>query len=143
MKKQITNIFINSALAEKTSDGSLNYSFRFETQPIPILNKAVLKVANLTHSGSGHGNDIIIFKINGVMIDYNRFISNDGGLPTIIATNFTTSRNYTEENEIPLIKQTINSISISVSNSLTNPNAGISNLFNFCISLKIEEEINE
>lgn len=143
MKKEITNIFINSAKAEKITDGTRNYSFTFETQPIMITNKAVLKVANICHSGTGHGDNIITFKIDGVMVDFNRYIANDGGIPTIIATTFNNTRNYTEENDIPLVRQTINSIRLIVSDSLTNQNAGVLTGLNFCISLKIEEEVNE
>lgn len=143
MKKEITNIFINSAKAEKITDGTRNYSFTFETQPIMITNKAVLKVANICHSGGGHNDNIITFKIDGVMVDFNRYIANDGGIPTIIATTFNNTRNYTEENDIPLVRQTINSIRLIVSDSLTNQNAGVLTSLNFCISLKIEEEIND
>lgn len=143
MKKDITNIFINSTLAEKITDGTRNYSFKFDTPPIIIKNKANLKVANICHSGTGHGDNIIIFKLEGIMTDNNKYISNDGGISTIIATTFNNTRNLYEENDIPLIKQTINSIKLIVSDSLTNPYAGILTGLNFCISLKIEEEINE
>lgn len=149
MKKEITNIFINSAVLSTSDRIEANnnyYSFRIETPPIVINNKANLKVSNLTHYHTTEPSNqrlIYIFKIEGIQIDYGRYISNDGGLPTIIATNFQSTRNYTEENDIPLIKQTINSIKIIVSNDLNNPYAGVPNTFNFCMSLKIEEEINE
>lgn len=143
MKKDITNIFINSSSADKITDGTRNYSFRFDTPPIVIKNKANLKVANICHSGTGHGDNIILFKIEGIMTDNNKYLANDGGIPTLIATTFNTTRNLYEENDIPLIKQTINSIKLIVSDSLTNQSAGILNTLNFCISLKIEEEINE
>ena len=77
------------------------------------------------------------------MTDNNKSLSHDGGIPTIIATTFNNTRNLYEENDIPLIRQTINTIRLIISDSLTNPNAGIPNTINFCISLKIEEEINE
>lgn len=143
MKKDITTIFLNSANADKITDGTRNYSFRFDTPPIIIKNKANLKVANICHSGTGHGDNIILFKIEGVITDNNKYIANDGGTPTIIATTFNTTRNLYEENDIPLIKQTINSIKLIVSDSLTNQSAGILTGLNFCISLKIEEEVNE
>lgn len=150
MKKEITNIFINSFIAEKMESGSRIYSYRFDTPPIIIKNKANLKVANLTHyhttepvAGSVDARAIYIFKIEGIMTDNNHYLANDGGMPTLIATNFQSTRNYTEENDIPLIKQTINSIKLIVSNDLNNPYAGVPNTLNFCMSLKIEEEINE
>lgn len=147
MVKEITNIFINSGVAVSNGDavntGGRIYSITYNTQPIIIKNKANLKVANICHSGTGHGDNIILFKLEGVMTDNNRYLGNDGGIPTILATTFNNTRNLYEENDIPLIKQTINSIKLIISDSLTNPYAGIANTMNFCISLKIEEEINE
>jgi hypothetical protein len=149
MNKQITNIFINSKMAvnngNATTGASRLYSVYMDVPPIIIRNRANLKVANICHSGSGTGQDktIYIFKLEGIMTDNNKYLSNDGGYPTIIATTLDSSRNLYEENDIPLIRQTINTIRLIISDSLTNPNAGIPDTINFCISLKIEEEINE
>ena len=147
MVKEITNIFINSSVAVNAgntiSSGGRLFSIYMDVPPIIIRNKANLKVANICHSGTGHGDSIIIFKVEGIMTDNNKYLSNDGGIPTIIATTFNNTRNLYEENDIPLIRQTINTIRLIISDSLTNPNAGIPNTINFCISLKIEEEINE
>lgn len=149
MTKDITNIFINSKIAinngNSNNSGGRLYSIMIDVPPIIIKNRANLKVANICHSGSGTGQDkvIYIFKLDGIMTDNNRYLSNDGGRPTIIATTFDSSRNLYEENDIPLIRQTINSIRLFVSDSLTDVNAGIPDTINFCISLKIEEEINE
>lgn len=147
MVKEITNIFINSSVAVNAgntiSSGGRLFSIYMDVPPIIIRNKANLKVANICHSGTGHGDSIIIFKVEGIMTDNNKYLSNDGGIPTIIATTFNNTRNLYEENDIPLIRQTINTIRLIISDSLTNPNAGIPNTLNFCISLKIEEEINE
>ena len=149
MNKQITNIFINSKIAvnngNATTGNSRIYSVYMDVPPIIIRNRANLKVANICHSGSGTGQDktIYIFKLEGIMTDNNKYLSNDGGYPTIIATTLDSSRNLYEENDIPLIRQTINTIRLIISDSLTNPNAGIPDTINFCISLKIEEEINE
>lgn len=147
MVKEITNIFINSKIAvnngNATTGNNRIYSVYMDVPPIIIRNRANLKVANICHSGSGHGDSIIIFKLDGIMTDNNKYISNDGGIPTIIATTFNNTRNLYEENDIPLIRQTINTIRIFISDDLTNTNAGIADTLNFCISLKIEEEINE
>lgn len=119
MKKQITNIFINSAVAvfnkDANFDGSRVYSLNINTPPITISNRANLKLANLCHTGSGHADNIIIMKIDGIQTDYARYIANDGGKPTLVATTFNNTRNLYEENNLPLIKQTINEIKILLS----------------------------
>ena len=115
MKKEITNIFINSSVAERNENNNLLYSVKFDVPPIVIKNKANLKVANICHTGTGHGDEIIIFKLEGVMTDNNKYLANDGGTPSIIATTFNNTRNLYEENDIPLIRQTINSIKLNLS----------------------------
>ncbi len=144
MIKDITNIFINSKIAIRdetvVASGGKLYSIYIETPAIVIKNKANLKVANICHSGTGHGDNIITFKLDGIMTDNNKYISNDGGIPTIIATTFNNTRNLYEENDIPLVRQTINSIRLVVSDDLSNPFAGIADTMNFCISLKIEQD---
>ena len=162
INKEITNIYINSLVSVAQGDASYSGTFDFtttpnyptasggrlfsitiNTPPISIKNRANLKVANICHSGSGHGDNIIIFKLDGIMTDNSKYLSNDGGIPTIISTTFNNTRNLYEENDIPLVRQTINAIKLIVSDSLVNPNAGIANTMNFCMSLKIEEQINE
>lgn len=147
MVKEITNIFINSKIAVNSGNAitgnSRIYAIYMDVPPIIIRNRANLKVANICHSGTGHVDNIIIFKLDGIMTDNNKYLSNDGGYPTIIATTFNNTRNLYEENDIPLIRQTINTIRLIISDSLTSINAGVPETLNFCISLKIEEEINE
>ena len=147
MVKEITNIFINSKLAVNNGNANTGnsriYSIYMDVPPIIIRKKANLKVANICHSGTGHADKIIIFKLDGIMTDNNKYISNDGGIPTIIATTFNNTRNLYEENDIPLIRQTINGIRLVITDDLTNVNAGIVDTLNFCISLKIEEDVNE
>lgn len=147
MIKEITTLFINSAVAvnngtANTGNGRI-YSIDFDVSPIIIKNRANLKVANICHQGTGHGDNIINFKIGGIMIDTSKYLSNDGGIPTILSTTFNNTRNLYEENDIPLIRQTINQIKLIVSDDVTNPYAGIPDTLKFCISLKIEEYINE
>lgn len=119
MKKEITNIFINSAVAvankNATFDATKIYSININTPPIVIKNKANLKVANICHTGTGHADNIILFKIDGMQTDYSKYLGNDGSTPTILSTTFNNTRNLYEENDIPLLKQTINEIKISLS----------------------------
>lgn len=112
MKKDITNIFINTGIADKNETNGRVYSFKYDTPPIVIKNKANLKIANISHVGIGHSDGIVMVKIDGIMSDNSKYLAIDGATPTIIATTFQSTRNYTEENDIPLIKQTINSIKL-------------------------------
>ena len=125
MVKEIINIHINSASTSENSatkeyitDGTNLYSIILEVPPIIIKNRANLKVANICHcttnNNTSHTNKIFIFKIEGVQMDYSKYITNDGGIPTILATTFDSTRNLYEENDIPLIRQTINSIKLNL-----------------------------
>ena len=140
MVKEITNIHINSAYntdnsstTEYISDGINMYSIILDVPPIIIKNKANLKVANICHctttGNTSHTNKIFIFKIEGVQMDYSKYITNDGGIPTIIATTFDNTRNLYEENDLPLIKQTINSIKLNLSTLNGNTINGFSGYF--------------
>ena len=140
MVKEITNIHINSAYntdnsstTQYISDGINMYSIILEVPPIIIKNKANLKVANICHcttnGNTSHTNKIFIFKIEGVQMDYSKYITNDGGIPTIIATTFDNSRNLYEENDLPLIKQTINSIKLNLLTLNGNTINGFSGYF--------------
>lgn len=145
MSKKITTIFINSVNADKVVSGSTNLSFSIDVPPINITETAVLKVANICHTGSGHADSIFTFKIRGVSVNNSSFISNDGGTPTILATTFNTTRNLYEENEVVLCRQTINKIDIIVDtiSSAGVISNGIVNTIYFCLSLKIEEDVYE
>lgn len=119
MGKEITNIFINSAVAVANKnavfDGTKIYSLNINIPPIIINNRANLKVANLCHCGTGHSDNIIIMRIDNIQVDYSKYIANDPGTPAIIATTFNNTRNLYEENDIPLSRQTINEIKLSLS----------------------------
>ena len=140
MVKEITNIHINSAYntdnsstTQYISDGINMYSIILDVPPIIIKNKANLKVANICHcttnGNTSHTNKIFIFKIEGVQMDYSKYITNDGGIPTIIATTFDNTRNLYEENDLPLIKQTINSIKLNLLTLNGNTINGFSGYF--------------
>lgn len=140
MVKEITNIHINSASTSENSatteyitDGTNLYSIILEVPPIIIKNRANLKVANICHctttANTSHTNKIFIFKIEGLQMDYSKYITNDGGIPTILATTFDNTRNLYEENDIPLIRQTINSIKLNLLTLNGNTINGFSGYF--------------
>lgn len=144
--KDITTIFINSAAIKNSSNiitsGSRILSYIIETPPISINEGSVLKVSNLSHTGSGHGTNIYNFRVDGININNTKYISNE--FPVILSTTFANDNRLYEENEITLTKQTINNIKLSFDeiSSAGVITAGIPNTLFFCISLKIEDDDN-
>lgn len=116
MVKNITTIVFNSLEVEKTTSGNNNIYFSFNTPPIIIKNKAILKVSNFCHIGtaSNHTDNMYLFRIRGINVDTSQFFSGVGGYPLILTTTFNNNRSLYDENIITLVKQTINSIDIIV-----------------------------
>jgi hypothetical protein len=114
VKKNINTIIINSHSAIKTGDDNKNYKFNFNVAPIEIKSKAILKVANFCHFGTAtnHTLNLYNFKIKGINIDTSKYQYNVNGEPIILSTTFDNTRSLYEENEITLVKQTINNIDI-------------------------------
>jgi hypothetical protein len=117
MVKDIVTIAFNSLEVEKTTDNNNNNTlFRIDTPPIIIRNKGILKVSNFCHigTGTGHTDNMYLFRIRGVMVDTSRFFTGIGGYPLILTTTFNNNRSLYDENIITLTKQTINAVEILV-----------------------------
>ena len=118
MEKNITTILINSSdsVKNRNTNTNRNLSFLMDIPAIEIKNKAILKVANFCHIGTAtnHADNLFLFKIKGVNVDNSKYLYNTGGYPVVLATTFNNNRSLYEENEITLIRQTINNIEILV-----------------------------
>lgn len=118
MVKNITTILINSSdsVINRSKNTNTNLSFSFDVPSLEIRNNAILKVANICHIGTAtnHTDQIFLFKIKGVNADNTKFLYNTGGYPVILATTFNNNRSLYEENELMLVRQTINNIEILV-----------------------------
>jgi hypothetical protein len=117
MVKDIVTIAFNSLEVEKTTDNNNNNTlFRIDTPPIIIRNKGILKVSNFCHigTGTGHTDNMYLFRIRGVIVDTSRFFTGNGGYPLILTTTFNNNRSLYDENIITLTKQTINAVEILV-----------------------------
>jgi hypothetical protein len=128
MVKDIITVAFNSLEVEKKTDGNGNNTlFTINTPPIIIRNKGILKVSNFCHigTGTGHADNMYLFRIRGIIADTSRFFTGNGGDPLILTTTFNNNRSLYDENVITLTKQTINSIEIMVDTYL--PSAIITN----------------
>jgi len=129
MVKDIITVAFNSLEVEKKTDENNNNTlFTINTPPIIIRNKGILKVSNFCHigTGTGHADNMYLFRIKGVIADTSRFFTGSGGgFPLILTTTLNNNRSLYDENVITLTKQTINSIEIMVDTYL--PSAIITN----------------
>ena len=140
MNKNTYNIYLNSEVnCLKLVNGSKNSEFVFEIPALLVNDRSKLSVMSLAHQGTGHGDNIITFKIKDIQINNNSYFCNDGSYPTIMTATFNSVNNYYLGNELLLLKQAINRITIITSDDLTNITSGINTGLKFIIGLKIED----
>jgi hypothetical protein len=140
MNKNTYNIYLNSEVnCLKLVNGSKNSEFVFEIPALLVNDRSKLSVMSLAHQGTGQGDNIITFKIKDIQINNNSYFCNDGSYPTIMTASFNTANNYYLGNELILLKQAINRITIITSDDLTNITSGINTGLKFIIGLKIED----
>jgi len=85
-------------------------------------------------------NIIYTFKIKDLSYNNNYYYCNDANYPTLANLNIGYSSQYFQGHTLILNKQSINFISILVSDDIVNISKGISATVNFIITLEIEEE---
>jgi hypothetical protein len=140
MNKNTYNIYLNSEVnCLKLVNGSKNSEFVFEIPALLVNDRSKLSVMSLAHQGTGHGDNIITFKIKDIQINNSSYFCNDGSYPTIMTATFNNNNNYYLGNELILLKQAINRITIITSDDLTNITSGINTGLKFIIGLKIED----
>lgn len=141
MSKQTYNIYLNTEVncLKITNSSGKNSEFVFELPALLINANSKLTTFAFCHQGSGHGDNIITFKIKDVLINNNSYYCNDGSYPSILTCTFNSVNNVNLGNELLLLKQALNRITIIVSDDLTNNNAGINTALKFIIGLKIED----
>lgn len=134
------NIYLNSEVnCLKVVNGSKNNEFIFEIPALLVNDKSKLSVMSLAHQGTGHGDNIITFKIKDLLINNNSYFCNDGSYPTIMTATFNSNNNFYIGNKLLLLKQVVNRITLIVSDDLTNTTSGINTALKFIIGLKIED----
>jgi len=140
MNKNSYNIYLNSEVnCLKVLNGSKNSEFVFEIPALLVNDRSKLSVMSLAHQGTGHGDNIITFKIKDIQINNNSYYCNDGSYPTIMTATFNSNNSYYLGNEFLLLKQAINRITLIVTDDITNTTSGINTALKFIIGLKIED----
>jgi len=144
--KPLENIvlYLNSETnCTKTSDTTRNYEFSWNNiMPISLQEYSICKIVSIAHDANvhstDHGDNIITFRLKDVIYNTELYRSTDNsGYPILHAMPFDTETPYNDLSlgGLYLTPQTINRISIVVSDSMTNANNGISANVKFLIGL--------
>lgn len=125
----------------KNTSGSRNYEYTWAISPIILNEYSICKVFSIAHDASvvgDHADNIITFRLKDVMINPELYRSTDNsGYPIIHAMPWDTESQYYDPSlgGLFLVPQTINRISIVVSDSVSNANNGINSSITFVIGL--------
>ena len=148
VSKPIENItlYLNSAVStciKKTNTaGTKNVEMTFNISPITINEYSVLKIMSIAHAtanhASHHGNSVLSFRLsNSIQYNPDLYRSNDNSPPILFAMNYTDNEPayWSNIEGIYITPQTINSITLILSDDLTNAYGGIDTGLNFIIGL--------
>ena len=137
-------LYLNSEMGcNKNAIGTKNISFTWDINPILITELAKLRVFLIQYQGAGSKDNIVSFKIRDVLYNAGQYYSSDGSYPNIFAgqLNQTAQTNvyYTGMGSLELIPQAINTITILITDSLTNINSGVDDTLKFMIGITIDD----
>jgi hypothetical protein len=128
------------------SAGTKNTEITFFISPITISEYSVLKVMSIAHASSSHasqhGNSVLQFRLgNSIQYNPDLYRSNDNSAPILFAMSYTDNEPayWSNIEGIYLPPQTINSITLILSDDLANPAGGIDKDLNFIIGLVFQE----
>ena len=125
----------------KNTSGSRNYEYTWAISPIILNEYSICKVFSIAHDASlvaDHADNIITFRLKDIMINPELYRSTDNsGYPIIHAMPWDTESQYYDPSlgGLFLVPQTINRISIVVSDSVSDANNGINSSITFVIGL--------
>lgn len=126
----------------KISSGSKNVEFIWNIPSITIDEFAKLKVFLCQQSMGTVGTLPLSFRLKYVLFNQSTYYSSEDSQYPIIFSGFHNTNAVIWDADlsgITIIPQTINTISLVVSDSLTSPNAGITNTFGFLIGISIQQ----
>lgn len=130
----------------KTTADLKNYEFTWAISPIVLNEYSILKVFSVAHDANVHNTDhadnIITFRLKDVIYNPELYRSTDNsGYPIIFSMPFDTESQYfnADLGGLYLVPQTLNRISIVVSDSTTIGHNGISQDIQFVIGICIQQ----
>lgn len=135
-------LFLNTVNAIKTVNASSkNTSFSWNIPEINIYELGQVKVGSIASTLTTADNKIYTFRLNNIAVNSSSSYSSDGGQPILISSllNNVSTGNINNNVGIYLMPQSINNITISVSDDLTVRENGMATTINFVISLIIDD----
>jgi hypothetical protein len=148
ISKPLENItlYLNSAVStcikRTNAAGNKNIEMTFPISPLTLSEYSVLKIMSIAHAstnhGSHHGNNVLQFRLsNNISYNPELYRSNDNSPPILFAMNYTDNEPafWSNIDGLYLQPQTINNITLILSDNLTNAYGGIDKDLNFIIGL--------
>lgn len=139
-------LYLNTeANCTKVSNGTNNVEFIWNIAPISIDEFARFKVFSLAHNAvadTNHDDKVLTFRLKNVLYNPSTYYATDNSsYPIVFSMPFTTESQYwnADLGGINIIPQTLNTVSIVVSDDLTNPYNGINPNIQFMIGCVIEQ----
>lgn len=129
----------------KTTISGKNYEFSWNISPILLNEYSVCKPFSIAHDATAitdHSDNILTFRLKDIIINPELYRSTDNsGYPIIHAMPFDTESQYYDSSlgGLYLVPQTINRISLIVSDSTTNAQNGVSSSIQFVIGLVFQQ----
>lgn len=132
---------ITDSYAIKKAAATTAYEYSWSISPIILSEYSVLKVKCITHQNGAHGDKIIQFRLKDVMFNPELYRTTDKSAYPLIWANAWRNNApsfWTGDVSVHLLPQTINRISLIVSDSTSNSFNGIDKGLEFIIQLSIE-----
>lgn len=130
----------------KTTIDGKNTEYTWNIPSITIDELARLNVFNIQFDSSTtltFTDNIFFLRLKNVLYNPSSYFSSDNtGYPLIFVGKYTSTENSywnSANSSINIIPQTINTISVVVSDSLTNPMAGVDSTLSFVLGICIEQ----
>jgi hypothetical protein len=129
----------------KSSGNSKNYEFTWCISPIILNEFSICKVISIAHDAAAttdHGDNIITIRLKDIMYNPELYRSTDNsGYPIIHSMPWDTESQYYDPSlgGLYLVPQTINRLSVVISDSVTNAQNGVPDTIKFVIGLVFQQ----
>lgn len=140
-------IYLNTEQnCQKYTVNSLTKTFTWNVSPIVLNEYSVLRLMSIAHDASNHashhGDNILSFRLKGVVYNPELYRNSDNSpYPIIFASSWTDNEFQYWNSSIGGVRlppQTINTITLVASSSLSDAEGGIDSDLSFMIGLTIE-----